>query len=294
MKIKHLLLCIIITLSCSFAQDSNSYEFEFLPNGLNFMPLKANHQEARIGVLYYTNNANLKVDIGNTIDLLGLNFQSRSRLTAAIEFMAYALSTSYKGNRLQIDAVDGFFGGNLSYSKLLENAETHPDKLLARLRIIHNSAHFVDGHYDTSLDQWINNQGPIPYTEDFGELTVAHEINSPQYSFRYYGGFSYSTLVRPANIKRYNALLGFEFAFTGFPGNISGKKSNVFVSSFITTDGTDKYMVNQHSMAGVKLGNWDGKGILLYFSYYTGGDVFGAYFKRKISKFGIGFSIDFL
>jgi len=292
MKIRYSLLVVLLCIQAALPQEKSTSEFEFIPSGLNFMPLKANHQESRIGVLYYTSNANLKVDIGNSIDLAGLNFtKSGARLTAGVEFTAYALSTSYKGNRLQIDAVDGFFGGNVAYSLPLEKDST--SRLLARLRIMHNSAHFVDGHYDMSTKQWINNLEPIPYTEDYGELTVAHELSSSCYVFRYYGGVLYSTLVRPSSIKRYNAQAGFEFALTDFPGKIAGKDGNLFAAFFITTDGADKYIVDQNTMLGIKYGSWNGKGILLYTSYYTGGDIFGAYFKRRISKFGIGFSVDF-
>jgi hypothetical protein len=46
-------------------------------------------------------------------------------------------------------------------------------------------------------------------------------------------------------------------------------------------------------MAGIKFGDWDKKGIVLYTSYYSGRDMFSSYYDRRISKFGIGFSIDF-
>lgn len=293
MKIKFSVLIVLFCFTILVAQENTTPEFELFPAGMNFMPLKANHQEARIGVLYYTASTNLKVDIGNNIDLFGLNFNnSGARLTAGIEFMAYALSTSYKGNRLQIDAVDGFFGGNVSYSYPVVNDSS--SMLLARLRILHNSAHFVDGHYDMSIREWINNIEPIPYTEDFGELTVAHELKNNWLDFRYYAGFLYSTLVRPSNLKRYNAHAGFELAFTDLPGKTAGKETSLFLSNFVSTDGADKYIVNQNSMLGVKFGSWNGKGLLLYMSYYSGGDIFGAYFKKRISKFGIGFSVDFL
>ncbi|MFO7448359.1 MAG: hypothetical protein R6W90_18510 [Ignavibacteriaceae bacterium] len=262
--------------------------FEFLPPGLNFMPLKANNQEAKIGVLYHTATTNLKVDIGNNIDLFGYNFpQSSARLTAGIEFLAYALSTSYKGNRLQIDAVDGFFGGNLSYSQISGDG----DKVLVRLRIIHNSAHFVDGHYDAATKQWIDNLEPNPYTEDFGELTAGHQLNFNKTIFKYFGGFSYSTLIRPSDLNRYNFHAGFELAYPF--GKLAGKDENIFLANYINTDGIGEYIINQQTMLGVKFGNWEEKGILLYLSYYTGGDIFGSYYKRKISKFAVGFSVDF-
>ena len=39
------------------------------------MPLKANHQEARFGILYYPENGYLKVDIGNSSDLFAISFR---------------------------------------------------------------------------------------------------------------------------------------------------------------------------------------------------------------------------
>ena len=288
-KLLFLILILFFCTAKNFSQEIASYRFEFLPSGLNFMPLKANHREARIGVLYHTATTNLKVDIGNNIDLFALNFPvAESKLTAAIEFMAYALSTSYNGNRLQIDAVDGFFGGNISYTEMLGE-----DKFIARLRIIHNSAHFVDGHYDLSAHKWIDDREPIPYTEDFGELTLGQVLNYSSVSFKYFGGFSYSTLVRPSDLKRYNFHIGFELAFPDLLGKIVNQDCGIFVANYISTHGTAKYILNQQTMLGVKLGNWESKGIILYASYYSGGDIFGSYYNQRISKFGIGFSVDF-
>jgi hypothetical protein len=85
------------------------------PDGLNFLPLRANNQEAKLGILYYPNSTNLKVDIGHSIDLLQINLQEKEYVTVGIEFMAYAYSMSFSQYRLQIGTLDGFFGGNATY-----------------------------------------------------------------------------------------------------------------------------------------------------------------------------------
>src|SRR5713101_3753054 len=191
-----------------FAQENQNPshgKFEFLPPGLHFSPLKANHQEARIGVFKYFGSANLKVDIGNTVDIFGLNFQSsKIRFTAGIDFMAYAFVTGAQGLRLQVDALDGFFGGNLSFSQTFESS-----RVQGRLRILHLSAHLVDGHYNLTTRQWLDNREPIPFTKDFGELIVAHELQPSFGFFRYYGGLSYATLVRPVELERTTFSVGF-------------------------------------------------------------------------------------
>jgi hypothetical protein len=106
----------------SLLLSQNKTFAELFPSGLHFFPLKANYQEARIGIFYYPEDASLKVDIGNNIDLIAIHFpQSNSKLTFGIEFMAYALSSSFEGKRLQIDAIDGFFGGNAVFSKMISD-----------------------------------------------------------------------------------------------------------------------------------------------------------------------------
>lgn len=270
--------------------DSSSVNYEFAPSGLHFMPLKASYQEARMGILYYPSDANLKVDIGNSVDLLKLKFpSSRGVLTFGVEFMAYAYSTSYAGHRLQIDALDGFFGGNAAFSKSYDEG-----RLISRFRIIHNSAHLVDGHYDVEQGVWRGSKTPIPFTRDFGELLLGYEAFKKNYSFRIFGGPAYSTLVRPLEIKKYSFSSGFEYAFYNPFGRVFRKDFNLFAAYYINILGTPVYHGNNNLVAGVKFGQWFDKGILLYLNYYTGNNMFSEYFKDNIQRFGIGFSIDFL
>lgn len=280
------LLKIIFFANC-FAQSSNN--FSLFPSGLNFIPPKANNQEARLGVLYYTSTTNLKVDIGNAVDILSFDFaNSASRLTSGIEFMAYAFSKSYAGKRLQISAVDGFFGGNIAFSRLHDNK-----KLLFRFRIIHNSAHLVDGSYDTSSDSWLDDRKPIPFTKDFGELTAAHQIYFEDFILKYYGGISYAALIRPNELKRFNYHFGLESAFPNIISKVFEKEVNLFLAEHFFIDGTEKYFGSQQLIAGVKFGSWESKGVVFYASYYTGRNMFSSFYDRKISRFGIGFFVDF-
>lgn len=272
----------------NWAQEKN-ISFEFLPNGLNFVPLKANMQEAKIGVLFFPGNKNLKVDVGNNIDLLKINIVPENiNLATGIEFMGYALSTNYKEYRLQIDALDGFFGGNITLKKTYKESE-----LNIRLRIIHNSAHFVDGHYDFVKKALLGVDNSISFTKNFYELTIAHQLNKSFGYFKYYGGFSHSFFVRPAEIKRLNFHAGIEFSLENLLGKIFNRNENIFIANHFTVSGFHEYVGSQQTMLGLKLGDWDAKGITLYASYYTGLNYFDAYYGERISKFGIGFYVDF-
>jgi len=265
--------------------------FEFLPDGLNFLPLRANNQEAKIGVLYYPENANLKVDIGNTMDLLSFQFpESKSKLNFGIEFMAYASVIGYEQLRLQIDAVDGFFGGNATFAKQFDDG-----RLSFRFRFIHNSAHLVDGNYwvHPYPRDWTKPGGPIPFTRDFAELTAAHTIHLQNYDLRYYGGAAFSLRIRPSTLKRFSALAGFEINSDKIFGNLFNKPVNVFLAHNINYAGLPDYSFTNQSQLGIKFGEWEKKGILFYFSFYSGNNMFSEYFDEKINKVGFGFAVDF-
>ncbi|MFA6596284.1 MAG: DUF1207 domain-containing protein [Ignavibacteriaceae bacterium] len=266
-------------------------QFKFLPDGLNFLPLRANSQEAKLGVLYYPENANLKVDIGNSMDLLSFQFpESKSKLNFGVEFMAYASVIGYEQLRLQIDAIDGFFGGNATFTKPIN------DNLFSlRFRFIHNSAHLVDGNYwiHPYPRNWTKPGGPIAFTRDFGELIAANTINVNNYSLRYYGGGAFSFRIRPDILKRFSAIAGFEINSDKIIGKLFDKPVNVFLAHNINYAGLPEYSFTNQSQLGIKFGEWESKGILFYFSFFSGNNMFSEYFDEKINKVGFGFAVDF-
>lgn len=286
MKFRYVLYVLFyLLISPIFAQQE---PVEFLPGGLQFIPIKSNHQEARIGVLYYPENGYLKVDIGNNIDLIKFHLNSNLSINLGIEFMAYALSTNYQGKRLQIDALDGFFGGHTSAKIDLD--DTH---ILSRLRIIHNSAHFVDGHYDNINNRWRDDINPIPFTQDFGELTVAHVIDKNAFSLKYFGSVAYSTLVRPHLIEKYSYNFGLELYSDTVIGETFDHPVNVFYSNYNRYAGMPDYKLSTSHQVGLKFGDWYKKGLVLYLSYYYGNNILSEYYFQRDTKFGIGFTVDF-
>ena len=263
--------------------------FRLFPQGQNFLPLKANMEEARLGVMVYASNLNLKVDIGNSADLLKFTWNNNtSVLTADIQFMAYALATSYRQYRLQIDAVDGFFGGGIAFTQKSEDG-----RFISRFRIIHNSSHLVDGHYDEKLDKWINGKRPIPFTRDFGELLIGKETYGNWFNARYYGAVAYATLVRPLAVKKWSASGGFEISFSKITGKVYNRPTSPFFALHVVLKGMPSYNLSYNLMSGIKIGEWNGKGVNFYISYYKGNNFFNEYYSERIDLLSIGFFVDY-
>ena len=290
MILKYLLLSFSLLFSAlSFGQSDSSHSQSviFFPPGLNFLPLRANNQEAKVGILYYPNTTNLKVDIGNTMDLLRFNLQENKFITVGIEFMAYAYSVSFSQMRLQIGTLDGFFGGNATYTN-----EQPGNRFSTRLRYIHNSAHLVDGFYSVDNQQWLNKKQPIPFTRDFAEVIFTDEFRYSDISFRPYIGGSIATRQRPSVLKRSAFCTGLE-AHTGRDSEPAFIHHHFFFAYHFLLAGLPVYQGSHQVQVGVKFGDWQSKGVNFFLSYFNGNNMFNEFYYERINRFGVGFSVDF-
>ena len=260
----------------------------FLPGGTLFPPLRANYEEPRVGVGKEAGTSRLKLDIGSSIDFLEYRTgSSGGRLRVGADFFTYALTTSAEGLRLQVDAVDGFFGGHIVYA-----APGEDGRLSLRLRLLHISGHLIDGHWDRFTMQWRDNKQPIPYTRDFGELTGLYAWPGRSIALSLYSGFSYATLVRPGDISRYATLHGFEIHSTGLTGTFGGRPLSAYIADNLAITGIPATYGTNNVEFGVKFGEWDGTGIRFYGSYYHGLEVFSQYYYVRTDRWGLGFAFD--
>lgn len=286
------ILIFFISLFTALSYPQNLQEKEntltLFPDGINFLPLRANNQEAKMGILYYPSTTNLKLDIGNSIDLLKINLKEKTYITLGIEFMAYAYSTSYHFYRLQISTLDGFFGGNAVYTRELPD-----NRFSARLRYIHNSAHLVDGYFDPDAQEWMNGKTPIPFTRDFAEVIFSDEFPLSNLAFRPYIGGSYSARVRPSILKREVFCTGLEVHTGNRDVPSDNLKYHFFLAYHFQLAGLPQYQGSSNFMAGVKFGEWQKKGVNFYISWFKGNNMFNEFYYERIERFGVGFSVDF-
>ncbi len=294
MKASSLILLIALATLCrpdARTQDNGSTSsdtFTLLPGKVLFTPLVASAQEPRTGLRKEIGSSRMKLDIGTTMDILQVNTSDEHVLRLGIDFFTYALSTSNNGLRLQIAAVDGFFGGHITWSP--------PEDITGirlRLRLLHVSAHLIDGSYDTDTGSWRNNRSPIPYTRDFGELIVAYSDLSNPVHFRLYAGFSYASLVRPSEIKRVGLLTGVEAHTTDYPGLVLGTPGATYIAYHLLLSGSPAYTAHHSIEAGIRIGPWTTNGIRVFLSYDQGPEVFSQFYDLRRTSWGGGFAFDF-
>lgn len=231
-------------------------------DGMNFKSLIASFCEPKMGIMKYLDRNSLKVDIGNSLDLIKL--KSKSYLISfGVDFFAYTLVNNHGFLVLRVEAVDGFFGGNVSIRR---------DRISSRFRILHRSAHLVDEYGELS-------RKPFPFTGEFVDLIFAFTDEF----YRVYSGMFYMFRIKPRNVKTFYFQSGLE-VFKSF---------NLFLFIFAyDLKFTDK-VLTLNLTSGVKLGKWNSRGILFYFTFYDGFDVYGQYFNLIKRFYGLGCSFEF-
>ncbi len=283
--------CLVTRISvCQRPPTTHGGDWQFLPGGTLFKPLVANPQEPRVGVRKEIGTSRLKLDIGSMVDFVQLtaNDSGTLQFRMGADFFTYALTTSAQGLRLQVDAVDGFFGGHI----VMRSADG-PRSLVLRLRLMHLSAHLIDGHFDNATGQWKNGQLPIPFTKDFGELVAAYEFPLGPTHFLAYSGFGYATLVRPSEIRRLMTLHGVELRTDDDFATVFGKPFALYFADNITFTGVPAYIGTNVAEIGVKFGRWDDIGLKFYINYASGLEFFSQYYNVRRNMGGAGFAIDF-
>lgn len=269
-----LLIALLSLVSISLSHEKG---FSFYDGPLLFKPLSANTFEPRVGLIWHANDNRLRLDIGNSIDLVQYGFEhQRRRLVIGSDFFTYTLLRGEKNFHFPVDAVDYLFGFNTSYIDTLDAGV-----FSGRLRLSHISAHFVDGHFDGTLNRWKDGRYPRVYSREFFDLTLAYE---PDQYFRSYCGIVYLWHVDPTWIKRWIGYIGGE-------GNyplVSG------VSLFGSYQYTASAVRPRHEIhIGATIGSWHGRGTSVFAVFHRGNSIHGEYFDMRDAYSGIGFNIGF-
>ncbi len=258
-------------------------ELSFVTSGLLFKPLVANTFEPRVGLQTEINNNLLRLDIGNSIDLLQYRFTEKGTvMSLGADFFTFTQLRGEQHFHFPVNAADYFFGINVCGKEKLSNG-----MLSARLRISHISAHFVDGHYDGTRASWRDNRNPIVYSREFVDAVCSYEPRALSLPLRGYVGATYMFHVDPRWIPKLSGYAGGELSLI-FHGKITP-----YIAYQATLMKINKASVRHNAQAGIKIGEYNGRGLNLFVSYFSGYSIHGEYFDVQEHYTALGFLINF-
>jgi len=268
---------IVLIFLCAqlFAQDKT----ELFPGNLLVQPFTANIIEPRLGFLFQVGDNELRLDIGNSLDLLHYKINENETISFGADMFTFTLLRGETDFHFPVDAVDYLFGINTGYVRKVGD-----DEYGARLRFSHISAHLVDGHYNGETKAWKDGRTPRVYSREFFELMPYYKFDN----LRIYAGITYLVHVTPTEIGKDSYQAGFDYS----AGDLLGKNFSPFIAYDFKLVNINKYTGNNSINAGIKFGKPNGKGISVYYNYYSGKSVHGEYYDYNKEYSAIGINID--
>ncbi|MES2767189.1 MAG: DUF1207 domain-containing protein [Bacteroidota bacterium] len=259
---------------------------------LNFQPLLANPFEGRVGAMYQFSDNKLRLDIGNSFDLIRIG----NNQTIGADFFTFTRLRSEGNFKFPVETSDYFFGINVTkeysilkqqpvdenseYSDPLNRSEYY--KAAYRLRLAHISSHLVDGLVDTS---GLLKQHPFVYSREFADLIGTLEWKN----LRTYAGLTFVWATQPRDAERLIPQLGIEYKH---------KLSRRFYASlaydFKLIGISDKYIGTHAAQGGISyLSEFEMPALSLNIYGYHGRSMHGMFYKEKDSYIGTGFQFLF-
>ena len=274
-RLTYTTLFILVISALSFSQT----QIEYFPDKINIQPFTANMIEPRVGCSSLMGKERLRLDIGTSLDMIHWKKSESEVYSFGADFFTYTRLMSEKDFHFPVDAVDYLFGFNAGYKKISGDKEYG-----IRARLSHISAHMVDGHYDHLINGWKDGVNPMVYSREFIELFPYYRTGG----LRAYAGLTYIFHTSPKGIGKGLYQLGFDY----FAHDLAGKYISPYIAYDFKLSKDDEYIGNNIIMAGVKFGKAFGKGVSVYYGYYSGRSVHGEYFFYKENYSSIGFNLD--
>ncbi len=272
---KNILVAFLTLSSLNIARGKVKY----FPATILTQPFTANIIEPRTGFNFHFNN-NLGLNIGTSLDIVHFE-DGKTTYSFGADFFTFTRLRREKNFHFPVDAVDYLFGVNFNYKKNISTLESAG----LRIRLSHISAHFVDGHFDPSINNWRNSRPPIVYSREFIEFSPYYKINN----LRFYGTIAYIFHIDPKNIGKDYYQLGFDYYFKGF---FNTRLVTPFVAYDFKLVHLFKYFGNHSFFAGVKFGHSERKGFSIFFNYYAGKSFRGEYYNVNRQYFAFGINMD--
>ena len=109
---------LLITASKIYSQNT----IELFPDKLNIHPFTANILEPKVGFIFKSNINELRLDIGNSTDLIHYRYNGNSVISFGADMFTFTLLRSEEDFHFPVDAVDYLFGVNAGY-KIIRNSD---------------------------------------------------------------------------------------------------------------------------------------------------------------------------
>lgn len=242
----------------------------------SFKPFLASPFEGRVGSMYQISNNKLRLDIGNSFDLLKIVDLDSFKMNIGADFFTLTLLRSEGNFKFPVETTDFYFGINSTFYLKTNGYSNYS----FRIRIAHISSHLSDGSSVGS----VFTRTPFVYSREFFELVGCIGIEK----FRTYLGGNYIFSTLPKDVVRFVPQIGFDY-------EVGLRKWLKFLIGvdFKATGYDSRYYLSSSIQATFLFHQLMDKGFGIALNYFDGKNIHGMFYKENDSYFAVGFQLFF-
>lgn len=264
-----------------FSKGINSDSIYFFTTSTLFVPTETSIIESKVGVTKFTDDKNLKLDIGVSFDLIGLKHKNTD-YSFGVDFFTFSNLRSENNFKFPVDAIDYMFGINFNFKKnIMRNTG-----LSGRFRISHISSHFEDGHVYERSDTIFT---PFVFSKEFFDFAAVVDYRIAD-DFYFKGLLAMNLVFHsiPSDPKGISGQMGLELRY------YLTKLFSMYISDNLGLASVNSDTnLNDNFEFGLSLGKINTRSVNLYFTYYDGQDYRGQYYGKYLNNTGLGFRVKF-
>ena len=242
-----------------------------------FNPPVAAQIEARIGTYYLIDDDKMRLDIGNSFDLMKIYENDKIQINTGADLMTYTRLRSVGKLKFPVETTDYYFGFN---STFVQKSKTN-NYFSGRVRVAHISSHLIDGYSKNG----VFNKMPYVYSREFVDVLGAYNIDlDGKAKIKFYAGanFVFSTIPDEVNIME--PQIGFDIKHKLWSENlelIAGFDHRLLGENNV-------YRGSNSIQAGLNYTTSKNTSIFLGYYFFTGHSMHGLFIKENDHYNGIG------
>lgn len=243
-----------------------------------FRPPVANPFEGRVGTMVQFGEKKLRLDVGNTIDLVTFSPADSVKCSAGADFFTFTRLRSEGNFKFPVETSDYYFGLNGAVILSENNGWTFG----GRLRYAHISSHLVDGLAD-SAGRFVG-QLPFVYSREFFDVLAS----AGHGAFRVYAGIIYVYARQPRTAEPLIPQAGFDVRHT------ISESFDLLAGYDVKLIGIERIYSAMHAaQAGILYKTSRNRGVSLNLYVFSGRSMHGMFFREHDSYISSGFQIHF-
>lgn len=236
--------------------------------------------EARIGTYYLINDDKMRLDIGNTFDLMKLYENDNLQINSGADLMTFTRLRSVGKFKFPVETTDYYFGVNSTLIQKTDNGKFFS----GRVRVAHISSHLIDG----LAEDGVFIRMPYVYSREFVDLIAAYNMHlKERVKLKFYVGANFIFSTIPDEVNKVEPQIGVDIKHIIF----NPKLEFVIALDHRLLGQNNVFRGSNSIQTGLNYTTSENTSIFFGYYFFSGQSIHGMFIRENDQYHGLGIQL---